>query len=142
MKRHEALFPLSHDHHHALVEARYLRLSEDDADTMTARLLEFWTRSLERHFKQEEEILLPRLALQTPLEPDVRAQTLGEHAGIRSLIDSLIIGAEPRADLLRSIGNALTDHIRFEENNLFPAVEATLSEDELWLINRELKASA
>jgi hypothetical protein len=44
MKRHAALVPLSHDHHHALVEARRLRhaadLEERELFPLIERLLE------------------------------------------------------------------------------------------------------
>lgn len=107
---------------------------------MTKRFLEFWERDLERHFKQEEEIVLPLLATHAASELPVIKETLKQHADIRWMIDALTKDPEPSAELLRSLGDAITAHVRFEENNLFPVIETTLPEEVLWEMNRQLKA--
>jgi DNA-binding NarL/FixJ family response regulator len=58
MKRSEALTPLSHDHHQALVAAQQLRRAEDP-EAATAAFLEFWRGQGSQHFRIEEDILLP-----------------------------------------------------------------------------------
>jgi Hemerythrin HHE cation binding domain len=61
MKRHPALVPLSHDHHHALVEARRLRQAADapDAAAAAAAFLRFFAQETVPHFREEEELLFP-----------------------------------------------------------------------------------
>jgi hypothetical protein len=43
-----------------------------------------------------------------------------------------------QADLLGALGEALRDHIRFEENDLFPAVESSAPEEGLWRMSEQL----
>ena len=65
MKRHPALVPLSHDHHHALVEARRLRRSaETEADPAAAAetFASFFASVTVPHFREEEEELFPLVA--------------------------------------------------------------------------------
>jgi len=138
MKRHPSLHPLSRDHHHALVQARNLNLAaeaNDAADLHRAAsdFIVFWERDLKRHFSQEELYLLPLLAKHKSAEAEEYRLTLDQHLEIRGLIEELIErmdgGVDPR--LLESLGDSLRSHIRYEENALFPALEAVASEEEL-----------
>jgi hypothetical protein len=63
MKRHPALIPLSHDHHHALVEARRLRLAADTPESaaVATAFLRFFAGETVEHFREEEELLFPRV---------------------------------------------------------------------------------
>ena len=64
MKRHRALIPLSHDHHEALVAARRLRHGADAPEPIAAAtaFLAFFAASAVPHFREEEELLFPRVA--------------------------------------------------------------------------------
>jgi len=42
------------------------------------------------------------------------------------------------ASLLTNLAESLRRHIRYEESELFPAVEASVPDDELWLMNMRL----
>jgi hypothetical protein len=42
------------------------------------------------------------------------------------------------ASLLTDLAEFLRRHIRFEEGELFPAVEASVPDEELWLMNMRL----
>ena len=57
MKRDPSLVPLSHDHHHALVQARRLREGAEPG----ASFLRFFSEETIRHFCEEEERLFPAL---------------------------------------------------------------------------------
>ena len=61
MKRHRALIPLSHDHPHALVEARRLRRAAggNDATGASRAFLRFFADESTRHFRDEEERVFP-----------------------------------------------------------------------------------
>ena len=53
--------PLSHDHHHALVEARRLRCAAEGPGSSTAAsaFLRFFASETVGHFRAEEELLFP-----------------------------------------------------------------------------------
>ena len=151
MKRHKGLHPLSHDHHHALVQARQLNLAgaqteQGVAHAAAEQFIAFWEGDLQNHFRQEEDILLPVLETYVARDCAEIRETLKQHTEIRRLIDELKTELTRHgaidAVLLGQIGGALTDHIRFEENELFPVVEARVPERELWEINEKLKRDA
>jgi len=147
MKRHQSLYPLSHDHHHALVQALNLDKAgagDDQAGLReaAARFADFWKSDLQRHFAQEEQIVLPLLAKYKAADADEIKDTLEQHSAIARLIDELNEKLARRemieASLLTNLAESLRRHIRYEESELFPAVEASVPDDELWLMNMRL----
>lgn len=71
MRRHDALIPLTHDHHHALARARRLRLaaaSENGEEQRAAaeEFVEFFEGDSVLHFREEEEILFPLVIGERP----------------------------------------------------------------------------
>jgi len=67
------------------------------------------------------------------------ARTLAEHVGIRRAVRELArADAARHGALAAEISRALDDHIRFEERDLFPAVEAALAGPALEALGREL----
>ena len=85
-----ALVPLSHDHHHTLVRARDLREAAGAATSRRGRRRRpassrHFGLHVVRHFREEEELVFPLLALQPPeLE-----RVLVEHQRIRVLAGRL-----------------------------------------------------
>ncbi|HKQ77270.1 MAG TPA: hemerythrin domain-containing protein [Blastocatellia bacterium] len=148
MKRHQSLYPLSRDHHHALVQARNLDIAAEanDPDGLkhaAERFARFWDSDLQWHFSQEERFVLPLLAkYQAPDSDEVR-ETLSQHTEIRRMVDELnnklTRHALIEAHLLGAIGESLRNHVRFEENHLFPAVETAATEEELRRMNEQLE---
>jgi len=147
MKRHQSLFPLSHDHHHALVQALNLDKvggGDDQAGLReaAARFADFWKSDLQRHFAQEEQIVLPLLEKYKAADAAEIRETLEQHSAIARLIDELNEKLARRemieASLLTNLAESLRRHIRYEESELFPAVEASVPDDELWLMNMRL----
>ena len=127
MKRHAALQPLSRDHHVALVAAQRLRRAGAD-DTGAAReaFLEFWRDHGAHHFRVEEDVLLPAYAAHAdPDEPCV-VRMLLDHARIRAQAQRLEHDAAPSAESLHTLGTALERHVRLEEREVFPLIEAAL----------------
>lgn len=123
MKRHTALQPLSREHHPALVLAQACKRAAQSGEMekireACARVERVFAAELEPHFHKEEETLLPLLsqAGQTALVQ----RTLDEHVAIRALQKAL---HDPDAACLAKFGQALSDHVRFEEQALFPAAE-------------------
>ena len=83
MKRHASLVPLSHDHHHALVEARRLGKAADGTDAArrkaAADFVRFFSTETVRHFREEEEQLFPALVGQEGADERLLVQALLEH---------------------------------------------------------------
>ncbi len=148
MKRHRSLQPLSRDHHHALVQARNLSAAAAANDPgslaqTAARFADYWAGELQEHFLREERIVLPLLARHVSPESDELSETLRQHDEITRLVtvlsDKLARRTEIEAALLDSLGEALRLHIRFEENALFPKLEASVPEDELDRMGEQLE---
>jgi hemerythrin-like domain-containing protein len=138
MKRHAALVPLSHDHHHALVEARRLArgAAEDEVDRIDAaeRFLAFYAAETIAHFREEEERLFPLVVDQDDTANEPLLRTLLEHQRIHALVQRLTEGVAARsadAAVMRELGDLLHAHIRLEERELFPLIETTVSEQAL-----------
>jgi len=132
MRRSEALTPLSRDHHHGLfVALRLRRATPDDAAEAQSLFLEFWRTEGARHFRVEEEVLLPALARHTAPDHDAIVRTLVEHVDVRRRANALSSPGETPLDALHDLGALLNAHIRYEENVLFSLVEDTLTADEL-----------
>jgi hemerythrin-like domain-containing protein len=131
MKRHPALFKLSHDHQHGLAAAHTLRhAAETDCASARGAFLSFWRDEGATHFQIEEEILLPALqGLDAGHEPVNRV--LAEHAEIRRRAADLSDEAALPGDDLRSLGSLLERHIRYEERVLFPLIERSLDDAQL-----------
>jgi uncharacterized protein (DUF111 family) len=124
MKRAEALRPLSREHLVALLSAKKLK-EASDLEEATRAFLEFWEGEGARHFRVEEEVLLPTWAAHTEVDRDGVRRMLEEHLAIRR--EGVRLGAgEASLEEARQLGVLLHDHVRFEERQLFPAVEAAL----------------
>ena len=150
MKRHPSLHALSEHHHHALVQALLIRRAAGGkprqrraALRRVARdYLRFWHTTGRLHFREEEEVLLPALARHVALdtEPAVM-QMLAQHAAIRGGIEQLAAKSAANRNVepeLTALGQLLHDHVRLEENQVFPRIEAVLTENELRRLGRRL----
>ena len=123
MKRSEALRALSHQHHQGLFAAlRLKRARQDSAAEARSVFLDFFDREGARHFRAEEELLLPAFARHS--EPD-------QHLDLRRRALDLEASPDPDPAELRELGERLESHIRFEERLLFPMIEEALPVDEL-----------
>jgi hemerythrin-like domain-containing protein len=128
MKRAEALQPLSRDHLTALLAAKRV-VDAQDAATASTAFSRFW--DLERdHFRLEEEILLPHWAAHAELDAPAVRRMLDDHLAIRA--DALRLAREELSlEQLHALGTRLHDHVRFEERELFPMIEAALDAEAL-----------
>ena len=129
MKRAEALQPLSRAHHAALIVAKGLREAVE-VEAGRRSMLDFWEPAGREHFRIEEEVLLPRWAAAGPIERDVAMRFFEEHLDLRTRILALAEADVSLSDL-HELGARLHDHVRFEERELFPLIEAALDESEL-----------
>lgn len=119
MKRHPLLIPLSQEHHHTLALClRILRCPEQNhSQEITNHFLD-----LENHFLEEENLFAP---LWVHLNrPDLQNRFTGEHARLRELYRT---AAFDDAAWNTEFATLLREHARFEERELFPAVETVLA---------------
>jgi quercetin dioxygenase-like cupin family protein len=136
MKRHPALVPLSHDHHHALVQARRLARAADNAepDRLEAaeRLLAFYAADTIEHFREEEEQLFPLVADRLEDPDGLLVRALIEHQRIHTLVRRLrqgVLSGSANAAVMRELAELLQAHVRLEERELFPLIESTLADE-------------
>ncbi len=122
MKRAAGLVSLSRDHHRALVLARDLRRPDPPvvADVVA---------ELEPHFVVEETELVPRAIAHGGALAELAAKLVEDHAALRSATDPV------------ALGQRLEAHVRFEERELFPALERELGEALLARIAGALRVS-
>lgn len=150
MKRHRSLHPLSEHHHHVLVQALLVRRAGGAPESKRAaafraaarNFVRFWKSKGRRHFREEEEVLLPAYSRHARLEgkPTVTLM-LAQHAVIRARMDDLeraLAAEEPVEAEVQALAQLLHDHVRLEENEIFPAIEAALSEAELQALGPRL----
>jgi len=121
MKRHPALEPFSRDHNDGLILARALEEGREGADS-DARIA--WDLELQDHFAEEERLLGPLCSA------ELSARLRAEHQDIERRIQAL--PADPK-----ELGVLLDAHIRWEERELFPTIEAGASEAQLTELQRE-----
>ena len=118
--------PLSREHHTALTLAkaceRAVQSRDEERVAQTCqRVIQAFSDELEPHFQIEEQALLPHLhsAETQPLAQ----RTLADHQQLRALLDGL---QQNDVGALDSFGKLLSAHVRFEERELFPALESLL----------------
>ncbi len=133
MKRSQALRSLSREHHRALSVAQDLRHA-DDPERAAAKFLEFWEREGAEHFRIEEAVLLPTWKLLGTVHAEAAARLAREHLQLRSAALALAEAASLVA--VRQLGEELVAHVRFEERELFPMIEADLGRAELQQLAR------
>ena len=135
-RRHPALVPLSHDHHHTLALA--LRLVQGEAALLNdgwthdrheqvRRVRELYSDNLRQHFGAEEEVLFPAMRAGIAGVDSMIDRLLREHREIEALIDSLSPdGPADPGPHLEVLGRLLERHIRVEERELFPLFSSGL----------------
>lgn len=126
MKRNAILQPLSRDHHKALVLARACERAAlagvaADVALLCERAVREFAEELVPHFETEERELLP--LLRGDAGRSLATRTLEDHRLLRRLQDGL---RRHDAETLHRFGLHLAAHVRFEERELFPALEALL----------------
>lgn len=139
MKRSPALTPLSHEHHRALFVALQLKRAEDAS--ASALFLEFIDGEGRSHFEIEETVLLPSwLASDAGADREAAARVLGDHLEMRAAGER-IRAVPPSVEELHALGELLERHVRFEERELFPAIEEALGESALTELGAAIAAA-
>lgn len=137
MARHEALIPLTHDHHHFLAHARRLEaaVSEDDAARRRAAddFVSFYLGRCLRNMREEQELFFPA-AFREGQVHDLVLRAVEEHLQIHDRVKRLqreLSTGQIPSETLGELAKMLSSHVRFEEDQLFPAIERTVPDEEL-----------
>jgi len=135
IKRSKQLTPLSKDHHDGLLFAWKIRQGLKhgaDLHLIADYVQWFWKNHLQEHFSAEEQVLAPHL----PADNELLQQMFEEHQEIEATVhitESIVDEA-----MLQKLADAIDDHIRFEERQLFPYAEKVISVEELNTIYEQL----
>ncbi|MDI3297862.1 MAG: hemerythrin domain-containing protein [Bacillota bacterium] len=140
-RRNEGLIPLSREHHRALVEGKALRdAARDPSQAEGLRraaegFLAFWREDGAAHFRKEEDLLLPFYGRWGKADDPKVVQMLVEHVELRARVqqleEALEAGRTPEAGFLADLGARMTRHVRLEEDEVFPLIEATVPGERL-----------
>ncbi len=136
IKRHVALYPLSHHHTNALHMALKLKRAGTEKSRITVKEISqdldaFWNPDGRQHFREEEEVLLTAFAQYASVDRPEINEMLIEHVKIRALIDTLLTSEETNLSKMHDLGELLEAHIRKEERIIFPMIEQALPEEKL-----------
>jgi len=147
MKRHPALYTLSHDHHQGLLLAQQLKKGAPQYKGMPSTLegkrdyaLSFYKSDLVKHFQDEEEILFPVVKSKNAELEKLITEIISEHRKMESLVKDLE-KTDQLENVLSELGHLLEKHIRKEERELFMKIEKVLSDDELKIISEKVSVS-
>lgn len=126
MKRSTILQPLSREHHTALTLAkaceRAVQSGDEERVAKTCqRVIRAFSDELEPHFRIEEQSFLP--LLNSAETRSLVQHTLADHQQMCGLLSGL---RQNDARALNLFGKCLSAHVRFEERELFPALENLL----------------
>ena len=131
LKRHESLQPFSRDHFVALRVARDLNAAAsgdgDGAPHARDAFLTAWQGEISSHFSEEEQLLIPLM------QSDEIARMMQEHHQLRRLASEEMPAGNDKdlKDWCAKVGQALHDHVRWEERVLFMAIQDRATPEQL-----------
>jgi iron-sulfur cluster repair protein YtfE (RIC family) len=136
MKRHEAIIPLSQDHHQALrlavairKKAPKIRLAQKSVEEKLAEAEDVYKTELIPHFEHEEEILFPVCKGRDEELDKLIDKVLDEHVKIKQAAETLREG-DP-VENLDKFGEMLNNHVRLEEREVFQKIQEVVPKEEL-----------
>lgn len=126
IKRHQALQPLSRDHHHGLLLCWKIKegFKRNIEPERIRRYTDwFWQNHLTAHFEEEEKHIFPILGN----DHELIKRAVSEHRRLKHLFEQEIeiVGS------LSLIEEELKDHIRFEERVLFNEIQQAATPGQL-----------
>ena len=141
IKRNENIVPLSQDHHLSLLFGWKIKQglkASVSVSRMLAYVHYFEDVHLLPHFKEEEELLfVPNK------ENELVQKGLQDHAAIKNIIARLYEEHNEQEQIaqLTLLADSVETHVRFEERELFPALEKMVQPQELNVVGEALAAS-
>lgn len=139
LKRHQALIPLSRDHHTGLLLCWKIRMGFKKG-VKEERIADYtgyaFDHQLMPHFRLEEKEIFSCLPEQDPMRQKAEAQ----HKELYGMASRLKKAGEDTKELLNSFEQALDKHIRFEERQLFMHIQEQLDEEQLEALGKRVEA--
>lgn len=136
IKRSEHIILLSKDHHTSLLFCWKIRQGlkmDAEMERIKKYVQYFWRYHMQPHFEEEEEILF------APLKDEKVQKAIDEHGQIKTQINTLLNRSEMEAGSgLALLADMVDKHVRYEERELFPHLEKTLSHEQLETIGKQL----
>lgn len=117
LKRHPALIDLSREHHHSF--SLCVRILRTPSESHQAELEPHFVE-LMQHFQEEENQFAPHWP---NITPELRVRFEHDHTKLRQMMAQPEYTSEAWN---QEFATTLRDHARFEERELFPAVEPYL----------------
>ena len=139
IKRNYNLVPLSKDHHSTLLFCWKIRTGlklKVETDRMKRYVQYFWQAHMQPHFYEEETILF------VPIPDAAVKKALNEHADIKAQIETIIASKNVEPLQFKMLADAVDNHVRYEERELFPHLENMLTEEQLKEIGNKLQTAA
>ena len=146
MKRHASLVTLSREHHGALILAQLLKkdapvykgLPTEPGSKADYAFL-YYRDELNSHFEQEEQVVIKMTKGMSEELDQLAGEIILEHKALRQLFNTISRARNLDAHL-DQLGCLLERHIRKEERELFPMIQALCSETLLTEIEKALSA--
>ena len=133
MKRHEAIAPLSRDHHATLILVQLMKKNAplfnglpDNTEDKARYAIEQFETHIRPHF-QLEEAMLGNVKHIHPSIKILAEEIEAEHRVLTHLFQSLAVTNDP-VITMNELALQLEDHIRKEERVLFPLLQEHCSE--------------
>jgi len=132
-QRHQALIPLASDHFNGLALALRLQqgkqatapLWSDNPKFQAGYVVSFFEKELRHHFKVEEEALFPLVKKHVKEAWGIVDELIADHRKMESAVKDVCKVDSPTLERdLAEFGRLLEQHIRKEDRQLFPLVEA------------------
>ncbi len=134
MKRHEAIAPLSRDHHGSLILAQLLKknapMYRDMPDTAKDKAMyaqQQFEEHIKKHFEHEETMLDKANTCHAVIDR-LSAEIKTEHKELTALFKSLDTATDLE-NTMDILANKLEEHIRKEERVLFPLLQEHCSKE-------------
>lgn len=143
MKRHEAIAPLSRDHHAALILASLLKKNAPlykGLPNLPNEKARYAMRQFEAHIKKhfaQEEMILEKVKGSHAEIDSLAAEIKNEHRQLTELFNTLTASADLELSM-DTLAIMLENHIRREERILFPLLQQYCSEELLQEIHQLL----
>jgi hemerythrin-like domain-containing protein len=141
MLRDKNLIPLSHQHQHALAMCvrleRALTKGAADLEAWQEEITHIWESEIRFHFGAEEKVLFPAAERYPELRPIVK-HLLSEHGTLRGFFARAEMRRLDRA-ALKTFGEALAQHIRTEERQLFQGCQQQMRPSEMAAIGAAME---
>jgi hypothetical protein len=129
LKRHQAIVSFSKDHHYGLLLVWKIRQGLEkgiNPGRISQYVNYFFTEDLEKHFRDEEQLLFSKLKADDMLRKKAEA----DHLAIYRLIAAIEKNKDD-TKLLTQLADTLEKHIRFEERQLFIHLQNIISAADL-----------